>query len=505
MINKKTINKNEVICELFNSLNDHNIVYCHWKSNKDLGNKFKGEIEYDLLVARSDVQSFESVLAKKKFKRVNEKNTSHVPSIHHFYRYDEISNTLIHMHALYGSLITGESLIKNYKLPLEHILLDNREFESSIPIPNKSLEFSLFVVRMMLKHASVIEYILALRDYENIKEELIWLTNRKETIVEAQQILGNNLPEITVKIFNKSANALKKNNAYLQRFLYGQVIKRRLKSYRRYCSFLAVYLTVKVVCSRLFRRIFNRKGSKTPVSGGVLIAFVGPEATGKSTLVSETHYFFSRFLDTKKVHLGKPPFTLLSLLPRSLLFIYRLFGSMNKSNSRVTGQSHNIENDNNPFKVFFYFLYSIKSIFIALDRKVLAIKAYRWAGQGKIVICDRYPTMVVGAMDSPMIRVAEGGSIFKKLFLLLENWERRFYSHIPAPDAVIRLTVPLEVAVRRNQMREKKGKESELYVRNRHGMANKFSFPDSVVHCIDTNKPQKETVKEARKIIWDIL
>jgi len=505
MRNHKTINKIEAVCELFNSLNDQKIVYCHWKSNKDLGKKFKGEIEYDLLIARSDVQSFEFVLAKLNFKRVNEKDTSRVPSIHHFYRYDEISSTLIHVHAFYSSLSTGESLIKNYKLPLEHILLDNREFESNIPIPNKSSEFSLFVVRMMLKHASVIEYILVLRDYKNIQEELIWLANRNETIVEAQHILNRNLPEITAKIFYKSTNALKKNNAYLQRFFYGQLIKRRLKSYRRYCSFLAVYLTVKAVCTRLFRRIFNRKGSKTPVSGGVLIAFVGPEATGKSTLVSETHSFFSRFLDTRKVHLGKPPFTLLSLLPRSLLLIYRLFGSTKKSNSRVTGQSYNIENDKNPFMVFFHFLYSIKSIFIALDRKVLAIKAYRWAGQGKIVICDRYPTMVVGAMDSPMIQVAEGDSMFKNIFLLLANWERRFYSHVPAPDAVIRLKVPLEVAIRRNKMREKKGKESELYVRNRHGMVNKFYFPHSVVHCIDTNKAQKETVKEVRKILWDIL
>jgi thymidylate kinase len=171
----------------------------------------------------------------------------------------------------------------------------------------------------------------------------------------------------------------------------------------------------------------------------------------------------------------------------------------------VTGLSHNFENHKNPFKILFHFFYSIKSIFIALDRKVLAIKASRWAGQGKIVICDRYPTEVVGAMDSPRIQIAEGDSIFKNIFLLLAKWEQRIYSHIPTPDAVIRLKVPLEVAIKRNQIRKKKGEESELYVRNRHGMANKFYFPDSVVHCIDTNKPQKETVQEACKIIWDIL
>ena len=48
-------------------------------------------------------------------------------------------------------------------------------------------------------------------------------------------------------------------------------------------------------------------------------------------------------------------------------------------------------------------MYVIRSVMLAYDRKVETIRAHKYSKNGYIVICDRYPGLAEGKMDSPRI------------------------------------------------------------------------------------------------------
>ena len=92
-----------------------------------------------------------------------------------------------------------------------------------------------------------------------------------------------------------------------------------------------------------------------------------------------------------------------------------------------------------------------------------------------------------------------------RILAFLARTEHRIYQSIVPPDLVIRLSVPIEVAIERNQSRQKEGKESEAYVRRRHAASNMIRFPKSTVYELDTNKPLEQTICGASRIVWEAL
>ena len=150
-------------------------------------------------------------------------------------------------------------------------------------------------------------------------------------------------------------------------------------------------------------------------------------------------------------------------------------------------------------------LYAIRSVLLAWDRRALAVKVRRKAAEGGIVICDRYPSVMVGAMDSARLKAPAAPGRRGMLLGHLAKLENRIYRQIPLPDAVIRLTVPVDVAIERNQARQKKGKETDAYVLRRHtsGVVPVFSSTKTIE--VDSNQPRSQTIKAVRQIVWDLL
>jgi hypothetical protein len=68
---------------------------------------------------------------------------------------------------------------------------------------------------------------------------------------------------------------------------------------------------------------------------------------------------------------------------------------------------------------------------------------------------------------------------------------------------VLQLTVPLEVAVRRNDTRGKR--EPEDYVRLRHSLIANLDFGRTPVQKINTDRPVAETVLEVKRALWNTL
>jgi thymidylate kinase len=229
-----------------------------------------------------------------------------------------------------------------------------------------------------------------------------------------------------------------------------------------------------------------------------LIAFVGPEATGKSTLVQETACWLGKVFDVSTAHLGKPPSTWLTFLPNLALPLLRKAAPQHRM-SRV--ESDPRVQDVGRVSL----LYALRSVLLAWDRRVLAVKVRRRATQGGIVICDRYPSIMVSAMDSARLRIPADAGGWGKLLGYLARLENHIYRQIPPPDVVIRLTVPVEVAIERNKERQKKGKEADAYVLRRHTTGVVPVFPTARTIELDSHQPRSQTISSVRQIVWDML
>lgn len=496
----------ELVQQLIATLRGAGIRYCHWKSNWRLAADLAHGDELDLLVDRRDAQRFEAVLAELGFKQAAEQLQTPMPGVLHYYGMDHATTQLLHLH-IYYHVITGESVLKNYQLPLDAPLLAGGRTIGGVPAPMARVELVVFTIRAMAKHAALPELLLLLRGggagYAALREELAALL-AGECAGSYPEVLAAWLPAIDPLLFGQCIAALHDDAPLLRRVRLARRLGRQLRAYQRFGPVTAARLRVGLFARRSMRRLRRAGKSKHLASGGALVAFVGPEATGKSTLVSATARWLGQAFEVETAHLGKPPATWLTALPNLALPLLRR-AAPGQRMSRVT-QSEPEAAPRTPS-----LLYAVRSVLLAWDRRALARKLRRQAANGALVVCDRYPTAQVGAMDSARLPAVandqqmRGSPRRERLVGRLARIEQWIYRHIPAPDLVIRLTVPVEVAIERNRERIKRGKESDAYVLHRHTSGVVPAYPSAITIELDVNQEREQTIAEARRIMWDAL
>jgi len=256
------------------------------------------------------------------------------------------------------------------------------------------------------------------------------------------------------------------------------------------------------------RRLAGNRKNKTLSSSGAIIAFVGPEATGKSTLVTESERWLGSALAVKTAHAGKPPSTWLTAPFNLALPVIRRALPRLRTN-QLEGHISPARSNQLPTKNegLASIVYALRVAVLAWDRRNLLVSARRAAANGEIVIIDRYPSEEVGAMDSPRLQESFAGrGVRSATYNWLARLERQQYRQIPPPDAVIRLKVSVETAKRRNRERIKPGKEDDAYVESRHRQSRDWHRSGTkYVYDINTEKPLEETILSAKKAIWQSL
>jgi thymidylate kinase len=413
---------------------------------------------------------------------------------------------LAHVH-VYFRVITGQSLAKNYRLPLEQMLLQNTRELDSVRVPTQGAELVTFTVRMMLKHTALVELLLLARGRGRklLQEEASWLTragspSENGPLAESVDLARCCLPAVDSKLFAACLTALTTPTSLARRIVLGRRLRQHLRPYARHSAARAWLTGVSTYLSMLSRRLLDSKRDKAPLSGGAVIAFVGPEASGKSTLLAELSQWLGHDLAVARVHAGKPPATLLSALPNLLVPALRLLLPASRS-TRVEAD-HATDRRERP-QPGYPLLFGIRSVLLAYDRRSLLVRAFSQAANGTIVLCDRYPSLGSGAPDGPQLShfpLPPGRSSLRRL---LAQVEASLYRDIPPPDLVLQLSVPLEVAVLRNETRGKR--EPEDYVRLRHSLIANLDFGRTPVHRINTDRPVAETVLEVKRALWNLL
>ncbi len=485
--------------QLIEKLSANEIKYCHWKSNSSLSQVREGQTDVDFLIHRQHGDSFRALLSQLKFRPAGIRGDAPFPSVEHYFALDEETGILVHVHAYYR-VITGESLSKNLHLPLEEMLLLNVREEDLIRVPAKSAELVVFTIRMMLKHTSLVELLMLARDWKGVRREIEWLLEAKPTD-ETLQLVADWLPSVDTGLFSKCIDALKVPAPLLRRISLGIQLRSQLRIYARN-SWLQVWLSGMQKFSLMaFGRLTHSKRGMILQTGGAVIAFVGAEATGKSTLLNATRCWLGEHFVIDQIHAGKPKSTPLTLLPNALSPLLRSALPAYRPSKIVTNNASNEQNRKS--SDVYPIISAIRSVFLAYDRRALLSQAFARAANGSIVLCDRYPSMIKGAPDGPQLQQFVIDPKRNPIQYRLARIEKRLYQEIPSPDMVISLYVPLEVALLRNKNRGKE--EPEDYVRFRHSLTSNLEYGNAPIYKINTDQPLDTTVLEVKKNIWGNL
>lgn len=487
------------IQKFIEELNTNGVRYCHWKSNLSLSKSLSGQSDVDLLIHREDAGLFRTILSQLGFRPAANKDGGAFPSIEHHFALDEESGVLVHVHA-YFRVITGDSLSKNYRFPIEEMLLQNTRMEDSIPLLAKSAELIVFTLRIMLKHTSLVELVLLARYWKDVKQEIRWLLET-ESIDESLSLVNCWLPSIEADLFSECVAALKAPEPLFRRIFLGLRLRSQLRIYARHSAIRAWLVGARKFTAMLFRRLTRSQKELIPRSGGAVIAFVGPEATGKSTLIAEMSGWLGEHFAVEHVHAGKPKSTLITIVPNLLVPALRSLFPSSRS-TRLEAEYLYEELSEKP-RTSYPLISAIRSALLAYDRRSLLSRAYSRAANGTIVLCDRYPSSQIGAPDGPQLSQLATSTDQYSIRHQLAHIEAQLYRQIPPPDVVIYLNAPLEVALLRNATRGKK--EPEDYVRRRHARSSNLEFEKAPVHKINTNQSFDKTVLEVKKAIWNAL
>ena len=426
------------ICrKFFSELEKENIIYVHWKSNEHLIEDLNGESDLDLLLRFADKYALEKVFESLDIKRFEAKNDAAYDGIEDYIGYDEESGKIIHFH-IHFKLIIGLKYLKEYHLPWEEIIFKTRikHPKTDIWIINHELELLLLIIREALRiNFSKLFKLKTFHHSEKAKREFDWLKSKhsenqfntfsqdlireKETILLVSATITNGLKEeFTIKLRSKFQRIFRSNIRF-------NLVKLSLLKTKR--------LIKKTVYVILYRVLNYTPEKRVSPRNGLVVALVGSDGSGKSTMASELKKFYQKKITVKMVYFGQY-----------------------KANNTL-------------FKLILRLLYklNLKPIINLRFKQRQFRKTQKYNKKGYLVICDRFPQNQYGMiMDGPML--AEKRKSANPFLRILSRREEYFYKElVHAPlKIVFKLLIDEDTAVKREAISRDLAKEKVKITRD---------------------------------------
>jgi thymidylate kinase len=490
------INSNQaldIVRDLCSELAKYEINYCHWKSNVAINRSASGENDLDLLVSRSNEQNFTEILLRLGYKQALVCSEHRIPGILDYYGHDQKTGHLVHVHVHY-QLVLGHDATKNYHIPIEEPYLASSTQLGLFKIPSAEFELIVLVIRLMLKHASW-DTLLLLQGKLSFaeKNELDYLMKRiSQTTMNG--ILNQHLPNINPNLFEACLLNLTSSSSVLERSRLGQKLINSLTPYARRPQIIDSILKLwRRVSWPINTKIFRKVDGKQIINGGLLIAVVGGDGAGKTTIVNEIYNWFSSDFKVHRFHMGKPNWSLLTYLVRGVIKIGRSFGFYPFMKAEIV-----YTNDIN-LLVFPGYPWLIREICTARDRYLTYKKARRLATNGDLVILDRFPLPQIKFMDGPQVERMTINETKNRFIKYLIYKEESYYKKMKLPDMIVLLLTDPEIAARR------KTDEKEEEVRARSTEIWEIDWNQTPVCVINANLTKMEVLSKVKKLIWSRL
>ncbi|KAA3441999.1 hypothetical protein C7I87_32935 [Mesorhizobium sp. SARCC-RB16n] len=487
----------DVLLTALDALRQSNVECCYWKSSRRLQAVLLGESDLDLLVARSDQHLAAQVLLACGFKRFDSVPCRSHPAIQSFLGYDEPSGRIVHLH-IHFRLVVGERLLRNYQLPWEQLILASTIPHPTLPIRvlDPTSEALLLLVRASLEFRR--RDPIALRDWRATQEKF-----ELDRLHLAPHVDSRGLRDLAAKLVKDDlaeaiAGAMSGPQPLATQHRLHRHVRKDLAVYRTYnTTEVALRRISRVILwtvGSLNKRFFQvpRPWGRHAPGGGIVVAVVGIDGSGKTTLVTAIRQWLGSEVDVLPIYFGtgggKPS---LLLLPFKLLVPLATLAL----GTKPAGSSHGTVSGRAPGP-FYSILLAIWATVVAWEKLMKLVAARRGADRGMVVIADRFPQDEIGDFnDAPLLpRLAK-----------VPTWLRRFEADAYAfarrlpPDLVIKLQTSSEVIMSREPDMD------PLVVQKRVPALQRLTFRAATVVSVDAGQPLVDVIRAAKAAIWRML
>ncbi|MDH4168703.1 MAG: hypothetical protein OEW42_03855 [Acidimicrobiia bacterium] len=475
-----------LVVEFCRALGEAGVDYCHWKSNEAIALSANGVNDLDLLVARSHSRVFEAVAARMGFRRARPSADRLVPGLLDSYGRDPETGLLVHLQAHY-QLVLGDDMTKSFHLPIEEAYLASCFQHDVFRLPAPELELMMLVLRLTLKHNTW--------DAMACAQGALAPSERREldhlrALVDDRQLataVDQTIPFIGAELVDRCLGALAPDAPWGERIAAAAALEAAMAGHHR----LSPVVDVPTKVARRFRRgasryLLGRRARKRIDEGGLLIAVVGSDGSGKSSAIDHLATMLTPF-PVRHFHLGKPRRPLPSQMARLVLRagrVAKVFPSFTAPPEDPSAPPH--------------WTYLLWHAINASDRRREYRRARRFASNGGFALCDRFPLPGLIRTDGPRIEWQTAGRPMSAFGRLMARVEKRRYADVCPPDLLIVLTVDPDRAVRRRP------EQDADFVRPRAEEILAATWPASAA-VIDANADHDKVLDEVAAVVWERL
>ena len=486
--------------KLFKEFHAYEIPFVHFKSNHRLNlDNLEGE-DLDIYIPDSFKNRAEEIIRSLYgFCASPPTNVAAENQyIRHYFLFDENRNHFIHLH-IYFKMLTCGALLKNNFLELDDLIFRDYKPDRSLnglPIIGAEADLVLLLVRKRIELRSPLERLIFKKELEDFCNEVKSLTEQIDIELFLQlmeevcdNVDGSRLIEC-LKSFQRNHRVSLGNSMELLS-CFGNTSNKQLY-HPLWSEIIRFYRLARMLL--ISRKIVPLTNKKLIYGKGRVIAFVGSEASGKSTLSGIAKSEFGKEIDVYGTHMGKtekswltqPAWKVINLVV-NIKALYRkfLFEREYKEDGAVAMQEYETARSikNEP--------HLMVSFLDAIDKYLICRRLRKRSSRGVLVVTDRYPNFENRGVEGPRI---EARGILSNLLAYIEVY---LYKKMEQPDAVFKLLAPLEVVLHRNANRDRV--DPHDFVLARYELVKKMKFENSRVIELDVNRDLSKLKKVVLK------
>lgn len=503
-----------IMHSVFAALEEKKISYCHFKSNQHLKESFEGRSDFDVLVDFNKVRETTSLLLEIGAKRFESPCINNYPGIENWLVFDEKTGIIYHLH-LHYQLLTGTPHVKEYRIFWQEELLKNavKSKEHGIMTSDPEREMLLLLTRLVLKCVGKKLLKARLGGYKlsaDMKREfdyLLGLIKPEKALSIAKGFYSQKTVDVIDRILKKGQL---KGRDYL--CLRKNILK-EFTLYRRCGRTAAFFESKRQTFISLWSAFWKKRGGfyvhkKVSEKGGMSIAFIGVDGSGKSSTTKEIFGWLKNKVDCKQLYLGSGDgkcglyADILKLMLKAAKMPIKLFKGDKKLKDIIENKTV-ISFWQHPF---IYNLRMARARLVAqvVKRNRIQLKkmnAYRT--NGGVCLMDRFPQLSEPDMnDGPKLgsyaETMKGAGIRALAKKELDNLQivKDVY-----PDVIFRLNIDLETCIGR---KPEHANQVSVLKKKLKAMEN-ISYPGSEIVEIDATRPYQEELLAIKREIWKRL
>lgn len=469
------------------ALSERGVRFVHWKSNGHLAKGLAGRTDIDMYADPRQRAVVRAVLREQGCLEMISQPWARYPDVEDWLAMDKETGRFLHIH-LHFALVTGLRRIKHLRLPWGEALLANADnaLDPVWPTPTAEMELMILIVRMWAKMPPG-KRRGRLRLPPHVREEFDWLRARADGGALAR-LAGELLPGFDVTpIAALAATPPPSDEAVLavSRAVYGQFAGHYRVPWAA-ARLRATALNIEAAAMKELRKLRpSTVTGKRAAGHGLVVAFIGSDGSGKSTLTAEIRKWLRFKLDTHAYYMGSGQGS--TRLSDRLRHAVKAKTRKQKKPKAGDGEPRRKKPPG-----FFGRLLALHHLPAIGSRRRALAEAHRLAAAGSMVVIDRFPqSEFPGISDGP--RLQEGNS-----FGWAAGAERRGFAYFASlkPDLLIKLVVSPAVAHAR------KPDHSLSSIERKCAITRELRFAGADVVAIDADQPLEQVMLEAKRTIW---